>query len=91
MGTEPTDDDTPPDIEDFPLQIQDTLNVYRNLRDIWDTMSGQYLGKDLSIIFNLFDLLEIEPADQKLVFRFIQSIDRIRNQILDSKKEKPSK
>lgn len=91
MGNQPREEDCPPELDDFSTQVQEAVNIYRYLKDIWDSMSGQYLGKDLSIIFNLFDLLETAKEDRRLILTFIQTMDAIRSQIVESKREKPSK
>ena len=86
LGSEPLDDEIPVEIDDFPLLVQDCLVLYSMLADRWDSMGGQYLGKDYSIVFNLFTVYQIqETEEQMLCLSFIQKIDAIRSEIINSK------
>lgn len=91
MGDPIVEEDLPWEFEDFPHEVQTSIIVYSYLRDIWDGMSGSYMGKDMSVLFDIFDLLEVDKTDQKLVFKFLKIIDSVRSKIIDNKREKPSK
>lgn len=93
LGTEPTESDIPPDFNDFPYEAQQAVQVFGLLKDVWDPFGGNYLGKDLSIIFQVFDLLEVEPCSRKLVFKIVQHLDHCRAEIIKLKQDskKPSK
>ena len=94
MGVEPVEKDTPSDIGDFPDLIQTCIIIYNCLKDNWDSFGGNYLGKDISIIFDLFRLFEIDYDQQKLCFKIIQHLDSVRSQIIGekikAKNQKPS-
>ena len=65
MGAEPKEDEIPPDSSDF---FSDTLIVFEisnQLRDIWDGMSGAYMGKDTSILPMLFDIHDIKDKENR--------------------------
>lgn len=68
MGAEPKEEEIPPDSSDF---LSDTLTVFEingHLRDIWDGMSGSYMGKDFSTLPILFDIYEITNKDNQLLY-----------------------
>lgn len=93
MGTEPVEEDMPLDMSDFPYEAQQAVQVFGLLKDVWDPFGGNYLGKDLTIIFQVFDLLEVENSSRKLVFKIVQHLDHCRAAIIKRKQEskKPSK
>lgn len=93
MGTEPKEEDVPVEIDDFPLEVQQALHVYRMLRDEWDTMSGTYLGKTLIGITEVMDATEVEPEDRRLIITLVRMIDSVRQEQINTKKasEKPAK
>ena len=93
MGTEPTEADVPVEIDDFPLEVQQALNVYRMLRDEWDTMSGTYLGKTLIGITEVMDATEVEAEDRRLIITLVRMIDSVRQEQINTKKanQKPAK
>lgn len=47
LGSEPIDDEIPVEADDFPELVQKALHIYSYLPDIWEGMSGTYMGKDL--------------------------------------------
>jgi hypothetical protein len=75
--------------DDLPLEVQEALHIYNTLQDSWDYMGGNYIGKNLQNIRDIFDMYNVERTDHKLFYEFISNIDRIRaKQILDSKPKK---
>lgn len=86
MGKPPLDEDIPPEFDDFPPDIQDSIVIYSYLRDNWEYMNGNYIGKDLTNLFQLFDLFEVEHSSRKLVFQVIRQLDTIRQKLIASKK-----
>jgi len=85
LNSEPVESEIPLEVDDFPELVQTSFVIYQYLTDIWDTMGGQYLGKDYSIIFNLFDVYQIEKSEQILVLEFLQRMDSIRSKIVSDK------
>lgn len=63
MRQEPDPALIPIDFEDFPYYVQELFGVFNLLPDMWDGMSGSYLGKDLTLVPYIFNLNGIE--DQK--------------------------
>lgn len=89
LGQEPIEEEIPFEHEDFPDIAQAALTIYGILSDNWDTMGGSYLGKDYSIVFNLFDLYQIEKADQTLCMNLLLHLDGVRSKsVSDKQKQK---
>jgi hypothetical protein len=89
LGQEPVESEIPVDLEDFPLIIQQCFKIYWVLKDCWDPMGGSYLGKEYSIVFELFKVYEVEQEEEKLLMLdTLQYIDKVRSDIIRSKKPK---
>lgn len=90
LGTEPKDEDIPVELGDFPDLVQQMLNIYSILKDVWDPMGGNYLGKDFSIVFQLLDCYSIDSREEALiVLDLIQFVDSVRYKIIKAKTEAP--
>jgi len=87
MGTEPVSEQIPVDMVDFPEEVQQAFQIYYLLRDVWEGMSGTYMGKDFSTIFEFFRLYDVECQDQLLMIGFIRQIDSIRSGIFHEKQK----
>lgn len=87
MGTEPLESEIPVDMEDFPEDIQQAFQIYYLLRDIWEGMSGTYMGKDFSTIFDFFRLYNVDEADQLLTLSYIRQIDAERSALFAEKQK----
>lgn len=91
MGTEPVESEIPVEFEDFPLEVQQAFSVYRMLRDEWDTMGGNYLGKTLIGIKDLLEAAEIDTSEHRLIIMLIRMIDAVRSDEINKKlREKPA-
>lgn len=88
MGSEPIEEEIPVEMDDFPVEIQQVLNIYFKLRDEWDGMSGSYMGKSYAGLGDILDIHGIEKADKEYVLDWLTIIDRIRSKIIDSAKSK---
>ena len=73
LGQEPDLEEMPPELSDFPLEIQEAFLVHAMLPDKWDGASGSYMGKDWSPLMTLLDINEVE--DQKTVCFFLKHIE----------------
>lgn len=91
LGTEPLDEEIPLELDDFPELVQQALHIYSYLPDIWEGMSGTFMGKDLSIIPLLFDAFSIDKEDVALILDFISTTDGIRKKNYSDKKAKAPK
>jgi hypothetical protein len=92
LGTQPIDSETPVEFDDFPAEAQLALSIYKLLRDEWEYMAGNYLGKNLNGIFEVFDAYEIEACDKRFYLELIHMIDSVRIEEIRKQqpKEKPA-
>lgn len=92
LGSEPVESEIPVEFDDFPLEVQQAFNAYRMLRDEWDTMNGNYLGKSLIGVKDVLEATEIEPVEHKFIIMLIRMIDTVRSDEINNKKkmEKPA-
>lgn len=91
MGNEPVEEEIPVEIDDFPDEVQDAINLYYKLRDNWDTMNGVYLGKSYTGLRDILDILEIASEDRKYVLDWIGVMDAARSKAIDLQKPKEAK
>ena len=68
LGQEPKLDEMPPEMVDFPLEIQEAFVIHAMLPDRWDGMSGSYMGKDWSALEALLSIQDVN--DKKTVCFF---------------------
>ena len=62
MGWEPKDEEIPKDPNDLSYNVQGALVLFNALPDIWEGMSGTWMGKDYS---GLMDIMNIYGIDNK--------------------------
>lgn len=92
LGEPVVESNIPVEFDDFPLEVQQAFGVYRMLRDEWDTMNGNYLGKSLIGIKDVLEATEIDLQDQKFIVVLVRLIDDIRsNEINKLKQKEPAK
>ena len=65
----------PLDSSDFPYEVQVAFFIFGFLEDVWEGMSGSYIGKQYSNIEYLFNLYEIE--DKKTILTIIKLYESI--------------
>jgi hypothetical protein len=87
LGNEPLESEIPVDFDDFPLEVQQAFNAYKMLRDEWDTMSGNYLGKSLIGVKDILEATEIDVSEHKLIIMLIRIIDVVRSDEINNKKK----
>lgn len=87
LGTEPVEEQIPVEFADLPLEVQQCFKFYKLLRDIWDPMGGTYLGKDMSTVFEIFNLYELDTSEKLLAIDILQDIDYERSNILKNKQK----
>lgn len=86
LGTEPVESEIPVEYDDFYIDVQEALGIYSKLKDEWDTMNGNYLGKSYAGILDIFTILEVPVEDHKTMFNLINIIDLHRSKaIMDAK------
>lgn len=90
LGEEPVDDNIPVEVDDFPLEVQHAFIVYRMMRDEWDSMTGDYLGKSFIGINELMDAVDVDIADRKFTTVLVRLIDATRSEEIKKLKTKPA-
>ncbi len=89
LGSEPLEEEIPVEYDDLYVDVQEALLIYNKLKDEWDTMNGNYMGKNFAGILDILTILEVPVEDRKTVFDLIGLIDRYRAKaIADSKPKK---
>ena len=86
LRSEPIESEIPVEFEDFPPEVQLALSIYKQMRDEWEYMGGNYLGKNLNGIFELFEVYGVETEDKRYYLELIHNIDSIR--IIEIRKTK---
>ena len=90
LGDPINEDELPYEIDDFPLVVQQALEVYGLLRDEWDVMNGNYLGKNMIGIKDILEVVEIEKDEAAFVIRLVRLFDKIRSDIVNKKVPQPA-
>lgn len=90
LGNAPLEEEIPIDLDDFPIEVQEVLNIYRVLRDEWEFVAGSYLGKNLNTIFQVFDAYNIPKVDQGFYYNLINMIDSVRIEEMRKQAKKPA-
>lgn len=86
MNQEPIEEEIPLELADFPEIVQQCFVVYGILPDQWDSMGGGFMGKDYSIVFNLFKVYDIvDSAEVLLCLDFLQHMDGVRQKLIAEK------
>ena len=88
LGSEPVDSEIPVDYEDLYIDVQEALGIYQKLKDEWDTMNGNYMGKSYNGILDIFTILEIPAEDHKTLLELISIIDKHRAKAISDSKPK---
>lgn len=76
MGTTPVDEDVPPELEDFPIEVGLAWTVYNQLPSKFDSFAGVFIGKDYSIFLDILKIFSITD-DIVEIFRLTQIIGAI--------------
>ena len=82
LGSEPLEEEIPPEFEDLPDLLQLSFSIYETLRDDWDYMGGNYIGKSLLHLFEVLKLHNVPEDEYLLVYKIIVKIDNERRNIL---------
>jgi hypothetical protein len=83
LNSDPIESEIPVEFEDLYDEVQEAILVYNMLQDNWDSMNGVYLGKVLSGIKDIFDIMEV--ANAKSCYQIISVLDSHRGKILNKK------
>lgn len=88
LGTEPIEEEIPIEFEDFLLDVQEALSIYQKLRDEWDYMGGNYIGKNYAGLLDILELLDVPVEDRRTQYELIGIIDKHRSQAIANTKPK---
>ena len=88
VGSEPIESEDPVEYDDFPVEVQEAIRIYKNLQDNWDYMGGNYIGKNLNGFKDILSIFEVDPQDYRAVYELIMRIDRIRAKSIQDSKPK---
>lgn len=86
LGSEPIEEEIPVEMEDFPIEVQESINVYFRLKDDWDTMNGVYMGKSYTGLVDILDILEYKKDDRKYLLEWIGIMDAARSKAIKAAK-----
>lgn len=86
MGTEPLEEEVPVELADFPSTVQEAFQIYNYLQDTWDGMSGTYMGKQMSGLLGIYDILDIDATERKILLELVSLIDYARSKQISSSK-----
>lgn len=79
----------PPEMGEFPIEIQEYFTLYNTLSDKWDGMSGTYMGKEWAGFSELCDIYNLE--DKALALYFIRYMDGRRSEAMHTKQKADKK
>ncbi len=70
MGWEPNEDEIPKDPSNLSYNVQGALVLYNSLPDIWEGMSGTWMGKDYSGLIDIMNIYQLD--NQKEIFTLLK-------------------
>jgi len=70
MGWEPKDEEIPKDPGDLSYNVQGALVLFNALPDIWEGMSGSWMGKDYSGLIAIMDIYQLD--NKREVFNLLK-------------------
>ena len=76
----------PPDPADFPHEVHVAFFIFGFLSDVWDGMSGTYMGKDWSPIEYFFSLYDVQEPQV-----ILQIMKLYESTIMEHKAEEATK
>ena len=88
-GEVPDERKLPPEIGQYPTEVQEAFLIHGLLPDRWEGMSGYYMGKDMSALKALLDIYEIK--DKKVVVYFLKHIESKHSDYVNKKQDKKRK
>lgn len=90
MGNPPIEEDIPVDFSDFPQELQQCFEIYNILQDNWDTMAGNYMGKNWSSVKEILEMYQISSTEMVFYLGLLNLIDSVRKQSLNKAKQPTS-
>jgi hypothetical protein len=87
MGSVAREEDVPVEFEDFPAEVQQAFEIYQVLQDVWEGMSGTYMGKNMSGIDDLLNIYQVPQDEKRFILELIALIDSERMKQLSEKRK----
>jgi hypothetical protein len=87
LGNPPVESQIPIEFEDFPAEIQQSFELYQVLQDVWEGMSGTYMGKNMSGIDDLLNIYQIPQDEKRFILELIALIDSERMKQMSEKRK----
>lgn len=75
LGNEPLEEEIPYDRGDLTQDTQLVFFIYDKLPPRWEGFTGQYLGKDLTLLPTLLNLYNFPKYDESYAWELIPIID----------------
>lgn len=76
LGNEPIEEEIPMEYSDFPSVVQEAMQIFSILPDVYEGMSGTYMGKNYSILPYLMDTI-FEVLDKQQTMQILLMIGNI--------------
>lgn len=76
LGNEPVPEEIPLGVEDMSYETESAVQCYRLLPDNYTGM-GDYLGKNLSNLSNIYELLDIPKYEREYILESIVYMDSL--------------
>jgi hypothetical protein len=87
MGTTPVEEEIPVELADFPPEVQGAFEIYQVLQDVWEPMSGTYMGKNMNGISDLFNIYQVSQDEKRFLLELISLIDVERSSQIEVKRK----
>jgi len=88
LGSEPLEEEIPVEFEDLLVDVQEAFAIYQTLKDEWDTMNGNYMGKNLSGFRDILIIMDVPLEDHKTMLNLVNIIDQHRSKAIRDNKPK---
>jgi len=88
MGWEPKEEEIPIDPSSLPIESQQAILLLNYLPDLWEGMSGSWMGKDYSGLLAIMDIYEIE--NRKKVFERLKELEVVLGNYYKQKQKESS-
>ena len=85
MGWEPNEDEMPKDPSHLSYNVQSALILYNSLPDIWEGMSGTWIGKDYSCLIDIMEIYQID--NKKEAFTLLKIAEGEASKFYDEKQK----
>lgn len=86
LQTTPIESEIPVELSDLPLELQTALTIWFSLPDNIDTFNGNYYGKHMTGIAEIFRIYSVDPRDYKFMYMIVQKINGIKVERYSKKK-----